>query len=189
MLQFDPNTTALVLIDLQKGIATPNVAPYTGDQVIGTCKDLAERFRRAGAPVILFNAAFSKDFKDAPRQEVDEPLLPSPSGFPADFSELAEGLAQPGDILITKRQWGGFYGTDLDLQLRRRGIKTIVLGGVATNFGVESTARQAWEHGYSLIVVEDGTSSVSAEMHDFSIKKIMPHLGKVVKAVDIGLGA
>lgn len=187
MLQLDTNTTALVFIDLQKGIATPNTAPYTGDQVIGVCKELAERFRRAGAPVILFNAAFSKDFKDVPRQEVDQPLLPSRGGFPKDFSELAEGLAQPGDILITKRQWGGFYGTDLDLQLRRRGVKTVVLGGVATNFGVESTARQAWEHGYSLIVVEDATSSVSAEMHNFSIKNIMPHLAKVVKAVDIAL--
>jgi nicotinamidase-related amidase len=188
MPQFDSKTTALVLIDLQKGIATPDLAPYTGNQVVGTCKELAKRFRSASAPVILFNAAFSKDFKDALHQEVDQPLLPSPSGFPADFSELVDDLVEPGDILITKRQWGGFYGTDLDLQLRRRGIQTVVLGGVATNFGVESTARQAWERSYSLVLVEDGTSSVSAEMHDFSIKKIMPHLGKVVKAVDIGLG-
>jgi nicotinamidase-related amidase len=45
---------------------------------------------------------------------------------------------------VTKHQWGAFYGTDLDVQLRRRGIQTIVLGGVATNIGVESTARQAW---------------------------------------------
>ena len=55
------------------------------------------------------------------------------------WSELADGLAAAGDIVITKRQWGAFHGTELDLQLRRRGIRGIVLGGIATNFGVEFT--------------------------------------------------
>jgi len=146
MPQFYSNTTALVLIDLQKGIAGRDLAPYTGEQVVTTCKELAERFRHAGAPVVLVNVAFSNDFKDALRQEVDQPFPLPPGGLPADFSELADGLAKPGDILITKRQWGAFYGTEMDLQLRRRGVETVVLGGIATNFGVESTARQTWEH-------------------------------------------
>ena len=73
-------------------------------------------------------------------------------GLPPDWSELAEGVAAPGDIIITKRQWGAFHGTELELQLRRRGVTTLALGGIATNFGVELTARQAWELGFELRV-------------------------------------
>ena len=87
---------------------------------------------------------------------------------------------------ITKRQWGAFYGTELDLQLRRRGIRTIVLGGIATNFGVESTARQAWEHSYELVLVEDATASTSAELHDFAIRFILPRIARVTQTSDIG---
>jgi nicotinamidase-related amidase len=79
---------------------------------------------------------------------VDHPTPLPAGGLPAGWSDLVGGLAEAGDIGITKWQWGAFYGTELDLQLRRRGIRTIVLAGIATNFGVESTARQAWEHSY-----------------------------------------
>jgi len=185
MLKLDRNTTALVLIDLQKGIVGRELAPHSGQQVVKNSKDLAERFRQAGAPVVLVNVAFAADFKDALRQEVDEPFAMPPGGFPADFSELTEGLAKPGDLRITKRQWGAFYGTELDLQLRRRGIRTIVLAGIATNIGVESTARQAWEHGYSLIVAEDATTGMSAEMHNFAVKVIFPRISRVVKSADL----
>ena len=101
--------------------------------------------------------------------------------------DLADGLAQPGDLRITKRQWGAFHGTELDLQLRRRGIQTIVLGGIATNIGVESTARQGWENGYSLVFAEDAISGMSAEMHEFAVKNIFPRLGRVVPSGEIQL--
>jgi nicotinamidase-related amidase len=189
MLTLDPKTTALVLIDLQKGVIGRQLAPYTGEEVVRRSSELAARFRQAGGTVVLVNVAFSKDFKDAPSQPVDEPMQLPPGGFPANFSELADGLAEQSDLRVTKRQWGAFYGTDLDLQLRRRGISTVVLGGIATNIGVESTARAAWEHGYALVLVEDVTSAMSAEMHAFSMKQIMPRLGRVVKADGIAFGA
>lgn len=187
MLTLAPQTTALVLIDLQKGIVSRDVAPHTGAQVVARGKELAERFRSAGAPVILVNVGFAKDFKDALRPEVDEPMVVPPGGFPADFSELADGLAKPGDILITKRQWGAFFGTELDLQLRRRGIKTIVLAGIATNIGVESTARQAHEHGYSQVIVEDATSGLDGSMHDFAFNFLFPKISRIAKTADIAL--
>ena len=187
MQTLDPKTTALVLIDLQKGITGRTLAPHSGADVIKTAGELADRFRSAGAPVVLVNVAFSADFKDAPRQAVDKPNPVPPGGYPADFSELVDGLKKPGDICITKRQWGAFYGTELDLQLRRRGIQTIVLGGVATNIGVESTARQAWEHGYSLVLAEDATTGMSAEMHEFAIQNIFPRLSRIMKAGEIQL--
>jgi nicotinamidase-related amidase len=131
---------------------------------------------------VLVRVGWSDDGGDALRQPVDQPRPAPPGGFPAGWSDLADGLAEPGDILVFKRQWGAFYGTDLDLQLRRRGVATIVLGGVATNFGVESTARQAWELGYRLIILEDVAASMSADMHAFSIEKIMPRIAMVSRS-------
>jgi nicotinamidase-related amidase len=174
-----------VLIDLQKAIVGRTLAPYSGSDVLKTAIDLAERFRRVNAPVVLVNVGWSPDFKDALRQPVDQPMTPPPGGFPADFMELAEGLKQSGDICITKRQWGAFHGTELDLQLRRRGIQTIVLGGIATNIGVESTARQAWEHGYAIILAEDATSGQSVEMHHFAVKNIFPRISRISNAAGI----
>src|ERR1700734_2331289 len=66
-------------------------------------------------------------------------------------------------------------------------FQTIVLGGVATNIGVESTARQAWEHGYAVVLAEDATSGLSAQMHDFAIDNIFPRISRVVKSADLTL--
>jgi len=185
MENLDPKASALVLIDLQKGIVGRPLAPHTGEEVLENAKELAERFRQAGAPVILVHVGWSPDFKDALTQPVDQPMQAPPGGFPADFMELADGLKKPGDVCVMKRQWGAFYGTDLDLQLRRRGVRTIVLGGIATNIGVESTARQAWEHGYALILAEDATTGQSAELHRFAFENIFPRISRVLKAADI----
>jgi nicotinamidase-related amidase len=189
MLALDPQKTALVLIDLQKGIVNRPLAPHAGPDVIARAILLAEKFRAAKAPVILVKVAFSPDFADAPRQPVDQPLQPPPGGFPADFTEFVEGLQAQGDLVVVKRQWGAFYGTDLDLQLRRRGVGTIVLGGVATNIGVESTARQAWEQGYAVVLAEDLCATHTNEMHAFAVEKIFPRLSRVVNSADLTLGA
>jgi nicotinamidase-related amidase len=187
MLELDPKTTALVLIDLQKGIMGHELTPHPADQVRKVGSALADTFRKKGAPVVLVNVGFAQDFKDALRQPVDQPFATPPGGFPENFSELIDGLAKPGDVLVTKRQWGAFYGTELDLQLRRRGIQTLVLGGVATNIGVESTARQAWEHGYAVVLAEDATSGMSTEMHNFAIGNIFPRISRVVKSAELAL--
>ena len=188
MLTLPAATTALVLIDLQQGITSlPMLAPRTGSEVAANGIKLAERFRAARAPVVLVNVAFAPDFADALKAPVDRPLPRPEGGLPANFSALIEGLAQPSDILVTKHQWGAFHGTDLDVQLRRRGIKTIVLGGIATNMGVESTARQAHEHGYEVVIVEDATAGLTAEMHAFAYQAIFPMLSRVVTIDAIAL--
>ncbi len=98
-----------------------------------------------------------------------------------------DGLREDGDLTILKRQWGAFTGTELDLQLRRRGVKTIVLAGIATNFGVESTARSAWELGYDLVLVEDACTSLDADLHRIAIDKILPRISRIVTADSITL--
>lgn len=178
MVSLPATQTALVLIDLQKGITALPVAPISGATVVERSKALAGRFRAAQAPVILVNVAFAPDFSDAVHSIVDCSFSP-PGGFAPDWSELVDGLAQPEDLRITKRQWGAFYGTDLDLQLRRRGITTIVLGGIATNLGVESTARAAHEHGYNVVIAEDVMATFSQDMHHFACEHIFPRLGRV----------
>lgn len=178
MEKLDPRSTALVLIDLQKGIAPYAGGPHSAPEVLGRAGRLAARFRALGAPVVLVRVGWSADFGDALKQPVDQ--APPARAFPPDWWEFADELAvADSDLRITKRQWGAFYGTELDLQLRRRGITQIVLGGIATNIGVESTARAAWEHGYAIVFAEDATSATNPEHHRFAFENIFPRLGRV----------
>jgi nicotinamidase-related amidase len=189
MINLDPKTTTLILIDLQKGIVGRPTQPHSGAAVLETAKHLAEKFRAAGALVTLVRVTWSDDFGDALNQPVDQPMQRPEGGFPSGWDEIADGLAQPGDLRITKRQWGAFYGTELDLQLRRRGIQTIVLGGIATNFGVESTAREAWERKYNVVIAEDATSTFSAELHNVAIRYIFPRISRIVQSAELGFSA
>src|ERR1041384_346787 len=103
-----------------------------------------------------------------------------------DFGAFVPELERPPtDVVITKHQWGAFYGTELDLQLRRRGVRTIVLCGIATNFGVESTARDGWERNYAIVFAEDAMAGVSAEAHQFAISTIFPRIGRVRSTEEI----
>lgn len=182
--RLDPSTTALVLIDLQKGIVAAPAAPHTADDVIANALRLAERFRVLGAPVVLVHVVSSADGGDRLRLEVDSPQ-PART-IPPDFAEIVPQLAtSTSDIVVAKRQWGAFYGTDLDLQLRRRGVRTIVLGGISTNYGVESTARDAWERNYSVVFVEDAMSARSAEDHAGSITRVFPRIGRVSSTAEV----
>ena len=180
MTQLAADTTALVAIDLQEGILRIPLAPHTGADIVARTDRLAKRFRERKSVVALTNVTWAGDFADALKQSVDRPMARLEDGLPADFAVLSKELeVAASDIKITKRQWSAFHGTELDLQFRRRGIKTIVLTGVATNMGVESTARSAWELGYELIFVEDAITSVAAEMHAFAANAIFPLLGRV----------
>ena len=189
MITLSAATTALILIDLQEGIIGLPLAPHSGEAVVAKGKELARRFRAAKAPVVLVNVAFSPDFGDALKAPVDQPPHMPAGGLPEGWTELVDGLAEPSDLRVTKHQWGAFYGTDLDLQLRRRGVTSVVIGGVATNMGVESTARAAHEHGYAVVLAEDASTGLSAEMHVFAFEQIFPLLGRVAKADDIVLQA
>jgi nicotinamidase-related amidase len=183
-MQLDAKTTALVLIDLQKGVLAMPVVPSPAATIYERSMQLVPRFRSAGSPVVWVRVSFAHDFADAPRAKVD---LPNNYGaLPRGWDEFPHPL-DPADVVVTKHQWGAFYGTDLDLQLRRRGIRTIVLGGIATSIGVESTARSAWEHGYELVICEDLCADLKAEAHASSFQHIFPRLACVVKSEAVDL--
>jgi len=179
-LKLDARRTAIVVIDLQKGIAgMPGGAPHTKAAVIANCAHLLSAARAAGAQPILVHVGGSPDGADRLKPNSDQPMR-SLGALPPDWSELIPELdRQPGDIVILKRQWGAFYGTDLDLQLRRRGLTAIVLCGIATEFGVESTARDAYERGYELVFASDAMTGASAESHANVIERIFPRMGRV----------
>ena len=183
-MQLSAKNTALVLIDLQKGVLAMPVAPHAAAAVYERSMLLAQRFRSAGALVVRVRVSFSSDLADTPHPPVDQPT--NYASLPPGWDQFPDS-PPPSDLIITKRQWGAFYGTELDLQLRRRAIGCIVLGGIATNIGVESTARSAAEHGYELVVPEDLCSSVSAEVHAFSFKHILPRLARITSSEAISL--
>lgn len=179
-LILEPKTTALLLIDLQKGIVGRPLAPHSGASVVETSVALAHRLAELGGTVVAVHVAFSNPDADRLKQPVDASMPVPPGGYPAEFSEFAPEIAAlKADVIVTKRQWGAFYGTGLDMQLRRRGINTIILGGIATNFGVESTARDAWERNYSIVIAEDACASMDEGMHRFSMEKILPRLARI----------
>jgi nicotinamidase-related amidase len=175
--------TALVVIDLQKGITTMPTEPYDAKTVISNAVKLANAFRENKMPVFLVHVSFSKETALRP---IADRVMPSRGEVPVDWADIVPELGPaPSDVIITKRQWGAFYGTDLDLRLRRRDIDTIVLAGVATTYGVESTARFAYEYGYQQVFAEDAMSDRSTEAHKSSIEFVLKRIGRVRKTADI----
>jgi nicotinamidase-related amidase len=172
----DPKV-ALVVIDLQGGtVATPKV-PIPVDEVVTRAVDLADAFRAHGLPVVLVRVTAAADGADATPGRIGAPRR-SGGPLPEGFDVLLDELRSDDDIIVTKRTWGAFYGTDLDLHLRRRGVTQVVLAGIATSIGVESTARAAHEHGYHVTLATDAMTDINEETHRNSIERIFPMLGE-----------
>jgi len=163
--------TALIVVDLQRGIvALPSV--HSMGDVVARASALVAAFRRQHRlPVVLVNVAGS-----APgRTERPRPGGPFPDGWTDLIPELDR---RPDDIIVTKRTWGAFASTDIENQLRLRGVTQVVIAGVATGTGVESTARQAYEAGFNVTLATDAMTDPRAEAHDYSIVNVFPRLGE-----------
>jgi len=157
--------------------------PYDTKTVISNAAKLTKAFRDNKMPVFLVHVAHSKE---TTLQTVADLAMPSRGELPPDWADIVPELGHAlSDVVITKRQWGAFYGTDLDLRLRRGGLDTIVLAGIATTYGVESTARFAYEYGYQQIFAEDAMSDRSKEAHNNSIEFVLKRIGRVRKTADI----
>jgi nicotinamidase-related amidase len=178
--------TALVVIDLQKGIANKErvLSPYSAAQVVQNASRLANVFTEQGAFVVLVRVS-TVDGKDMLKPNTDLKMNPPqrPEGWDCLVPELAN---IKNTHTIIKRQWGAFYGTDLDLQLRRRGIDTIVLCGISTGIGVDTTAREAFQHGYNQIFVEDAMTAGVKEEHEYVCEHIFPRIGRIRTTEEVG---
>jgi nicotinamidase-related amidase len=190
-LELTPARTALVVIDLQRGTAAMPAAPHPASDVVAHAAAIAHALRAAGGTVVLVRVTPSTDGREALRPRTDMPAQ-HPGPRPPDWAEIVPELGpEPGDLVITKRQWGAFYGTELDLQLRRRGIDTILLAGISTNVGVESTARDAFERGYEQVFVEDAMTARSPDDHAHALRTVFARIGRVRSTAEVlaALGA
>lgn len=177
---FDPERTALLLVDLQVGVTDGSlgpVVPHGADTVMANAVALADAFRTASRPVVLLRVDYGPDLALQVRVPNDWNMSFEPAAGWDAFDPRLE--PEPGDIVVTKRSYGGFHGTDLDIQLRRRGIDTVVVGGIATNQGVESTVRGAVDHGYRQVFAEDAMGAFLEEHHTYPIGQIFPLYGHV----------
>jgi len=162
--------TALIIVDLQKGITQfPTI--HEMKDIIGNSALLAKVFRDHKMPVVLVNATAGAPGRTEQSSGAFE--------RPADWAELVPELnEQPSDIKITKQTWGAFHNTDLDKRLKELGVTQVVVTGIATAMGVESTARGAYEHGYNVTLATDAMSDRDSDVHNNSIEKIFPRLGE-----------
>ncbi len=169
--------TALIIIDLQKGlVGSPFINPIV--KVIERSRALLDAFRTRRLPVVLVNVAGGAPGRteQAPRQR----------SFPPGWTDFIPELGQqPADILVTKRTWGAFASTDLESRLKMLGVTQVVITGVATGTGVESTARQAYEQGFNVTLALDAMTDLRPEAHDYSIRNVFPRLGETGTAQDI----
>ncbi|MCS5735869.1 isochorismatase family cysteine hydrolase [Herbiconiux daphne] len=169
--------TALIVIDLQQGTTSAPTA-HAVDTIIGNAAQLAAAFRAAGLPVVLANV----DGTPAGRTEYGA----GAREFPAPWSDLVPALEPAdGDILVTRRTWSAFAGTDLDTRLRALGVTQVVLAGIATTFGVESTARQAYDLGYDVALAVDAITDRSPDAHDDAVARVFPALGQLGATADV----
>jgi nicotinamidase-related amidase len=172
----DPKT-ALIVIDLQAGIVTyPTVHPIS--EVVKHASALAEAFRQRGLPVVLVNV----DGGAPGRAEQTRSVAQFPPGWTDLVPELNQ---QPSDHTVTKRTWGAFTGTDLAAHLKNLGITQVVIAGVATSIGVESTARHAHELGFHVTLAIDAMTDTNPDAHSNSISRIFPRLGETGSTQEI----
>lgn len=174
----DP-TAALVVIDMQKGILAMPPAEAVAPLLEAT-NHLADAFHTAGLPVVWVHATGLPPGRTAHPIPEEDPL-------PADFTELHEGLHVTGDDhrVAKQRTWSAFPRTDLAEHLRATGTTTIVLAGIATGGGVESTARSAYDEGFHVVAAADATLDGSPERHALSLEHSLPGVGLVATVEEI----
>lgn len=184
----DAKKTALIVIDLQRGIAFPGrpCAPHSVEQVVANASRLVQTFTEKGAFIALVRVS-TVDGRDMLKPNTDAgPAAVSAVQRPEGWDILIPEMARFENAhVVTKRQWGAFYGTDLDLQLRRRGIGTVVLCGISTSIGVDTTAREAFQHGYHQVFVEEAMTASSREEHDYVVRHMFPKMGKIRTTAEV----
>jgi nicotinamidase-related amidase len=172
----DPKT-ALIVVDLQKGIVGSPLTHAIGE-VVERARSLAATFRRHGLPVVLVNVAGA-----APGRTERPPRIDM---FPEGWTDLIPELdQQPGDIVVTKRTWGAFASTDLEARMKALDVTQVVVTGVGTGTGVEATARQAYEQGFNVTLAIDAMTDMRPAAHDYSIANVFPRLGETGSTRDI----
>lgn len=178
--------TAYVAIDIQDGIVkTGTLVPHTNTEVLTASNQLAALFKNTEALIALVNVDITTFHYLHPARFNRQQTIQMPPHYDLLSMDIATDASTHNVVKITKHNPGAFFGTDLDLQLRRRGIDTIILSGVSTSNGVYATALDAFQHGYHLYIVEDATADRDEQLHRLFFEKLYPKLGHVVCCADV----
>lgn len=183
-LAFRLERTALVVVDLQNFTIAMNTVPTSAQDVLANNVRLADACRAAGILVVLIRVGHDQNKMPHPSPVIDAGF----SGFQmdADAKEIAPPLGpRAGDVVVDKYNWGAFHGTNLDTHLRRRGIDTLIMTGLVTNIGVDTTMREAQAHGYHQVMVSDAVAAMSLEEHDYTLKYVAPRLSRVRTTAEV----
>jgi len=167
--------TALVLIDLQKGIVQMPVATPV-NEILQHAAKLVAAFRKAGLPVVIVNVDPRTNPVNGLRKDEKLPAFTITDEWLEIVPEIITG---EGDVFITKNNWSAFVNPGMHEALQKLGVTGIVLAGISTSIGVEGTARAAAEHGYNITFAQDAMTDRHADAHAHSIKYIFPRLGEV----------
>lgn len=168
----DP-ATALLVVDVQPATVDSRTSPETAAVVANTAA-LAAAFREHGLPVVLVSA----DLNHPPVGRTTYPRTP-PRLPEAALRPLPDIGPEAGDITLTKRGWAPFAGTDLDSRLRGLGVTQVVVTGLATSFGIESTARQAYDLDYHVTVAVDAVTDPFPDRHEHTVASVLPLLAEL----------
>jgi nicotinamidase-related amidase len=177
-LDIDAKTTALVLVDFQNFTKVMKTVPHTGAETLAKGVKLADACRAKDILVVLIRVGHPANHTPHPNVPNDEAF----AGFeypPNPMEICAELGPKAGDVIVDKYNWGAFYQTNLDAQLRRRGITTLIVGGLVSHIGVDTTMRHAQERNYAQILAADAISAFELSQHEHFVRHIAPRLSRV----------
>ena len=190
-----PEHTALVVIDMQNDFCASGGMVSKDGRDLSEAQAMAKRLpklldsaRAAGVLVVFVrclyttegNAYLSDVWLEQAARERKGGFTRIPVCEDGAWSGDWYGVRpEPGDVIVTKHRYDAFQGTDLDLILRSRGIRTIALTGVVTNVCVETTARAGFVRDYYIAVVEDGCAAYVREDHEQTMRNIRRFFGVV----------
>jgi biuret amidohydrolase len=175
--EFDPRTTALLIIDMQRDFVEPGgFGEALGNDVsilrrtIAPLKQVLDACRKQGMFIIHTREGHRPDLADCPRSKMERGRPKRKIGDDGAMGRLLvrgekghdiipELYPNPDEVVVDKPGKGAFYATDLDLILRNAGIKALIVCGVTTEVCVNTTVREANDRGYNCVVLEDCVGS------------------------------
>ncbi|HEX4752052.1 MAG TPA: cysteine hydrolase [Solirubrobacterales bacterium] len=185
--KLDPKRTALLVMDYQPAILERVDDP---DALTAGASAAIDTLREAGATIGYVRVGFTdEDMEAMPEGAPMGRVRQMPRDFihaEAPGTQVDERVAPgDGDIVVRKVRVGSFGTTDLDEQLRARGVDTLVLAGISTSGVLLSTVRDAHDRDYSLYVLADASADPDAEVHEFLVEKIFPRQAEVIDVADL----
>jgi nicotinamidase-related amidase len=194
--QLDKSTTALVLFDALHGYLHPSdpkkQAFLDQHRILNNLQRLLAGARRAGLTTFYPSGAHAADGADTvarltdtdmdlrPLGGGDKPIRPHFHKGLKDSEIAAEVAPAAGDVVVPKNRWSSFFQTNLELQLRVRGLDTIVIAGGSTDVGVAATVYAARDMDLGIVVVRDACYSMRGNNNDFFMERVFPRMGRVM---------